>query len=89
MEGAKEWLDGQEEIKVVTDGMVFYLSSLLATAVFDEQVKEDYFRRMSEDMPLAEYEKMEREIKAGQIDPVTHGDGYKQGDIIKHLGKLK
>lgn len=89
MEGAKEWLDGQEEIKVVDQGMVIYLSSLIENSTFDEFVKEDYFRRMSEGMPLEEYEKAKLELLNSQQDKITSGQNYGQGDIVRHLGKLK
>lgn len=89
MEGSKEWLEGQEPVKVVDQGMVIYLSSLVDNSTFDEQVKEDYYRRMSESMPLEEYEKAKVELLDSQQDKITSGLNYNQGDIVKHLGKLK
>lgn len=89
MEGAKEWLDGQEEIKVVDQGMVIYLSSLVENSTFDEFVKEDYFRRMSEGMPFEEWEKAKLELLNSQIDKIDSGLNYGQAEIVKKLGKLK
>lgn len=89
MEGAKEWLDGQEEIKVVDQGMVIYLSTLVDNSIFDDFVKEDYYRRMSEAMPIEEYEKVKLELLNNQLDKITSGQNYGQGDIVKHLGKLR
>lgn len=89
MEGSKEWLEGQEPVKVVDQGMVIYLSSLVDNSTFDEQVKEDYYRRMSESMPLEEYEKAKVELLDSQQDKITSGLNYNQGDIVKHLRKLK
>lgn len=89
MEGSKEWLEDHEPIRVVDQGMILYLSSLVENSTFDEQVKEDYFRRMSESMPLEDYEKAKGELLDSQVDKITAGLNYTQTDLVKHLRKLK
>lgn len=81
--------DNQEEFQLVDQGMIIYLSTLVENSIFAEHVKEDYYRRMSEDMPLEDYEKAKTELLEGQQDKITSGLNYGQGDIVKHLKKLR
>lgn len=86
---AKDDLDNREEPVVVDQGMRIYLSTLIDNSTFEEFVKEDYYRRMSENMPIEEYEKIKVELQDSQQDKITSGQNYGQGDIVKHLRKLK
>lgn len=86
---AKDDPENREEPQIVEQGMLIYMSTLIENSTFDEFVKEDYFRRMSEGMPLEEYERAKLELLNSQQDKITSGLNYGQGDIVKHLGKLK
>lgn len=90
MESAKDWF-GEErtEIQVVDDGMVFYLTSLLENTVFADHVRDYYHGKISKKMLLEDYEKLKTEFYNNQIDKITSGQNYNQGDIVNHLRKLK
>ena len=83
------FIELRQEIQVVDDGMVFYLSSLLENSIYDEDVKEAYYREMSEGMDINQYNSLKDKFYESQKDKISSGLNYGQNDIVRHLRKLK
>jgi len=90
MESAKDdFFEGRVEIQVVDQGMLFNLSALLENSIFDEDLREAYYREMCEGMDLNRYNELKAKFYEGQKDKITSGLNYGQGDIVNHLRKLR
>lgn len=90
MESAKDWFgEEREEIQVVDDGMIFYLTSLLDNTVFGDHVRDYYYGKISKQMLLEDYNKLKTEFANNQIDKITSGQNFNQKDIVEHLRKLR
>ena len=73
----------------ISHGQEDYLLSLLAKSVYAKDEDGEMLQRKIEDgLTFEEFKTMERDLLNNQLDPVTSGMNYNQGDIKQHLKKL-
>lgn len=88
---AKDIYEAEQEFRV-TEGQREYLNFLLDGTGFDLS-KHDSLRRsleaINEDFSGEEYLSIREELWQNQLDRIPYGLTYNQGDIIKHLNRLR
>ena len=64
------------------------IETLMMTCTYDEQRKRGINWQMANGMTQGDAYKTIQELRENQLDPVTHGVAYNQGDITEHVKKV-
>lgn len=62
---------------------------LLETSTFDSEQRQRFDAQLQDEMAASEINAIISELRANQLDPITAGLPYNQGDIKNHLHKLE
>lgn len=66
-----------------------YALNLVHNSSFDDERKAEMEREIEDANIYGEIDEMVIELENNQLDPITHGRGYIQRDIHRHLDKLQ
>jgi len=64
------------------------IETLMMSCTYDEQRKRAINWQMNNGMTQGDAFKTIQELRENQLDPVTHGVAYNQGDITNHVNKV-
>lgn len=74
----------------VSEGREDYLIRLLETSSYQNSEEHAMIeRKIMGGLTVLEYETLKKDLEENQLDPVTSGMNYNQGQLNQHLGKLK
>ena len=90
----KKWERVMEAVNIdnadypASDNQIVYINSLIETSTFDERQRSFIERQLSSGITSGEAAKMIDDLQMNQLDPVTQGGNYNQGDIKAHQKQL-
>lgn len=65
-----------------------YIESLVSSSTYDERQRTFIMSRIEAGVTRGEAEKIIDDLKNNQLDPITQGGAYGQGDIKKHIHEI-
>lgn len=74
----------------ISDGQQDYILRLLNTSTYGkDETGARLESKIMAGLTPQEYQKIKTDLLNNQLDPITHGGNYNQGDINRHLEKIK
>lgn len=73
---------------VASESQINYIESLLENSTYDEDQRK-YISMQLNGLSSLRAGQIIEDLRLNQLDPVTHGHSYNQGDIAKHLNQLQ